>query len=238
MSVKRDFGSNIAADRSYKLDEDMDAFSFVIGGSEVGSVSLPTAAAQVGGRGIIQHLGKQNRNGTIAFAGISRFRKSAAAINKDDPLTLAAAPRGSLRTAVPGESVYCVSMAGYTATEEHGYCTLIPGGGNLVIPRLTAKKSLGVTGDAELTDLAIPAGYQLLSLAARNKSANAVTVKFGKTSGTQTIVAPVAVGASAIKDFTLLINTFSFSQDQAIFVSSADWNSAEIDVYAVLVKLT
>lgn len=238
MSVKRDFGLNIIGDRSYKLDADMDAFSFVVGGSEVGSVALPTAAAQVGGRGILQHDGKQYGNGTVAFAGISKFRKSAAVISENDPLTLAASPLGSMRTAVPGEQAYAYNLYDCTATEEYGHCLLIPNGGNLVIPRLTAKKSLAVVEDGELTNLAIPAGYQLLSLCAENQTSNAVTVKFGKTAGTQTIVAPVQVGANAIKDFTLLINTFSFSQAQSIFVSSTDWNSAEIDVYAVMVKLT
>ena len=237
MSNKTQFGENNRVERTYLAEAALTTGYYVVGGTEAGNVALPAAAAASNGKGIVLHDADSGDPVAVANGGIIHYRKASGIVAEGDPLTLAASPLGSLRKAVPGEPLYGVSCVDSTSTEEYGYCALIPGMGNLIVPREVYATLASVTLDAELTALAVPAGYRLHSLIARNTTSNAVTLKIGKTAGAQDVVAGVAVGASAIVDLTLLLTVFSFSSAQSLFASSANWNSADLTLYQITQRL-
>jgi hypothetical protein len=90
----------------------------------------------------------------------------------------------------------------------------------------------------------VPAGYAIDSIAYANNTANAVTggLKFGKTVGATDVVTAQAVGANAIgviADASVLLKFFSKTVDQTVYVDAVTaWNSATVDIYVVLRKLT
>jgi hypothetical protein len=90
----------------------------------------------------------------------------------------------------------------------------------------------------------VPAGYILEHIAYANNTANAVTggLKFGKTLAAADVVAAQAVGANAIGTVTganVLLRFFSKTVDQTIYIDTVTaWNSATVDIFVVLRKLT
>jgi hypothetical protein len=90
----------------------------------------------------------------------------------------------------------------------------------------------------------IPKGYAIEQIVINETGGNAITggLKIGTTSGATDVVVALAVGASSLQvilDATLLKRVFSFSADQTLFLQAvAAWNSASIDVYIKMNRLT
>jgi hypothetical protein len=229
------YGINEYGERSFMLSEDATMYSYLVNDSSVeNGVKLPASAAAQHGRGVILQDGVATQTYKLVQAGNVLIRKDSAAITQGDLLT-PSSTAGAVRTGKPGEGAVAVALFDPGASNRYVYASLIIGGGALEIPRTKNTTVLAVDEDAKL--LTVPAGYRLDALVAFNQTANAVTIKVGKTAGTQTVVAPVAVGASDLKDCTILLPSFSLTADQDLYIASSDWNSASLTVKAVMTYL-
>lgn len=231
----KSFGTNDYGHRSFKLTADATIYSYLVADAAVeNGVTYPASEAVSGGRGVIQQAGVSGQAYSLIQAGNTLVRKAVGAIAKGDLLTPSSTP-GALRTAVPGESAVAEALAAAASADTYVPVSLLPGGGSLTVPRTKVLAASAVTEDGKL--FTVPAGYRLDSLTAVNGTANAVTIKAGKTAGTQTIVAPVEVAASGVKDCTLLLHTFSLSADQDVYIASSDWNNSSLTIKAVVTYL-
>ncbi len=225
------YGTNNYGSRSFLLSVAATMFSFLVDDSTVDNgVILPSGAAEKLGRGVIQEDGVAGQAYSLQQLGNTLVRKTGV-IAQGDLLTTSATV-GALCTAKPGEPIYGEALFASLAADNYVPCNLIPGGGSLTVPRTSILTVLTVSADGLL--LTIPADYRLDSLVAHNETANAVTIKAGKTAGTQTIIAPAAVSASTYLDTTLILKYFSRTVDQAVYISSADWNGASLTINAQL----
>lgn len=101
--------------------------------------------------------------------------------------------------------------------------------------RLVAWKD-GVTGDTTMTN-AVTAKYMATAVKITNITANTVIVKVGSTAGGTDIVNSQSIGANATV-YVPVSKVFSETADQSIYVSSTSWNSANIKVTIIQMRLT
>ena len=225
------FGLNDYGSRSFLLTLAATMFSYLVDDPDTeNGVKYAASEASGNGRGIIQQDGVAGQTYVLVQAGNSLVRKAVGAIAKGDPLTPSATP-GALRTAKPGEPVVAYALEEALSADAYVPCALVSGGIGTVSRTMVLAVD-EVAADGKL--LTVPAGYRLDALIAKNETSNAVTMKAGKTSGTQTVIAPVEVAADGLKDCTLALQTFSLSADQDVYISSTDWNDAVLTVKAVL----
>lgn len=93
--------------------------------------------------------------------------------------------------------------------------------------------AIGVTANATLTTL--PANATILYAVAHEKAGNAVTIGLGTTSGATDVVTSVAIPANTSvvipsSSFSPGKQWFSNSATQAIFIDSASWSSASVNI--------
>lgn len=85
------------------------------------------------------------------------------------------------------------------------------------------------------TTTSVPAGWAIDNIFFANTTANAVSVKIGTTSGASDVMV-IDVGANALADsfqsldWILKKRLFSVSADQTLYVQSAAWNSASLNI--------
>jgi len=107
--------------------------------------------------------------------------------------------------------------------------------GGMAVP-VEMRRLTGITSASTLT---LPAGYMLRSIAARANNANAVTggLKVGTTLGGVDVLAALALAGSALSTGTALIGAVS-AADRTIYVDAVvAWNSANVDLAFVMVKV-
>lgn len=100
-----------------------------------------------------------------------------------------------------------------------------------------------IRGQTANDTVVVPAGFAIQSMTIRNTTANAVTggVRVGTTDGGVDVVVALATGANAIigiPDATILLKYFSATVDTTLYIQAvAAWNSANLDINIVLVKV-
>lgn len=105
-------------------------------------------------------------------------------------------------------------------------------------------RTVALTAVAANTSFVVPNGYGIRSIFLVNTTANAVTggVKLGTTSGATDVIVAQAVAANAklkVADSALLLNIFSITADQTLFLQAVTaWNSASLSVWIQLERLT
>jgi hypothetical protein len=101
-------------------------------------------------------------------------------------------------------------------------------------PQLTAT---GVTGNAQLGSVNLPANAFILYALVRETAGHAVNLSVGSTNGgTDVTGSPATVPASGAVEITSAGFSkvwFSSSAAQTLYLSSASWNSASINIYLV-----
>ena len=97
------------------------------------------------------------------------------------------------------------------------------------------QKVLACAADIMFNDI-IPAGFVLNNVIIHNKTANAVTITMGTTEDGTDIASATEIGANAIDTFNIY-NVFSLSAAKDVYLQSANWNSASLDVYLNLEKI-
>lgn len=93
---------------------------------------------------------------------------------------------------------------------------------------------LGADSDGLITT--IPAGYMLEFLVFSETGGAAVTIDVGTTAGDDDIISSYAIGSNDVLTQSLGI-VFSTTSTQQIFIHSAAWTTAELDIYILLRKL-
>lgn len=93
------------------------------------------------------------------------------------------------------------------------------------------------------TSVSLPANYQLIAIAFRNTTANAVTgVKIGTTAGGIDVMASLAIGGSAAAGIApgAILKSYFGTSSQTLYIQSLiGWNSASINFafYCVLMNI-
>ena len=101
-----------------------------------------------------------------------------------------------------------------------------------------------VTGNKQLALLDIngnsanvKAKFEISAIAVQNTTANAVTINVGSTALGTDVVNAFALGASETKKLPLVTTFFSTTTGQNLFISSALWNSANINIHVTISKI-
>ena len=105
-------------------------------------------------------------------------------------------------------------------------------------------KEEGVTGDKQLALLDIngnsanvKAKFEISAIVVQNTTANAVTINIGSTALGTDVVNAFVLGASETKKLPLSTTFFSTTTGQNLFISSALWNSANINIHVTISKI-
>ena len=105
-------------------------------------------------------------------------------------------------------------------------------------------KEEGVTANKQLVLLDIngnsanvKAKFEISAIAVQNTTANAVTINVGSTALGTDVVNAFALGASETKKLPLGTTFFSITTGQNLFISSALWNSANINIHVTISKI-
>ena len=106
-------------------------------------------------------------------------------------------------------------------------------------------KEEGVTGDKQLALLDIngnsanvKAKFEISAIAVQNTTSNAVTINIGSTAlGTDVVNAFVIPASSPPVKLPLGTTFFSTTSGQNLFISSALWNSANINIHVTISKI-
>ena len=235
------YGEKVFGERTYEIEGATlpTAGQYLDAGTEQNGAVIASLSVNANkGRGLAIEQFSRSPSKAVAKSGIMPYLKQTGeAHTTGDPLTRSQITAGALRKALPGEPILAVVEKDAASADVRGWCELIPGGGTLTLSRQVVKTMTGLTANAEMTDIEVPAGYRVDALVLRNTTANAVTILVGTTAGGNNVVASVAVGANAILDATLLLREFSFSAVQALFISSSSWSSANLTAYAVMTRL-
>ena len=105
-------------------------------------------------------------------------------------------------------------------------------------------KEEGITGNKQLSLLDIngnsanvKAKFEISAIAVQNTTANAVTINIGSTALGTDVVNAFVLGASETKKLPLGTTFFSITSGQNLFISSALWNSANINIHVTISKI-
>jgi hypothetical protein len=105
-------------------------------------------------------------------------------------------------------------------------------------------KEDAVTGNKQLalldingTSANIKAKFEISAIAVQNTTANVVTLNIGSTALGTDVVNAFALGASETKKLPLGTTFFSITTGQNLFISSASWNSASINIHVTISKI-
>lgn len=122
-----------------------------------------------------------------------------------------------------GESTTGESLTGYTATSIVGALNEVRPLANFILDQVN------VTSNFTFTN-AIPAKHMLDVVVLENTTANPVTIKLGTTATGNELADSIVVAANDITTVSIQ-KTFSSSALKTIYISSDDWNSADLSVY-------
>ena len=105
-------------------------------------------------------------------------------------------------------------------------------------------KEDAVTGNKQLALLDIngnsanvKAKFEISAIAVQNTTANAVTISIGSTALGTNVANAVVIGASSVLKLPLGTTFFSITTGQNLFISSALWNSASINIHVTISKI-
>ena len=105
-------------------------------------------------------------------------------------------------------------------------------------------KEDAVTGNKQLALLDIngnsanvKAKFEISAIAVQNTTANAVTISIGSTALGTDVANAVVIGASSVLKLPLGTTFFSITSGQNLFISSALWNSASINIHVTISKI-
>ena len=134
----------------------------------------------------------------------------------------------------------------YTATAE---CVIGLDANNEILEFETIEiynilKEEGITGDKQLalTDITgasanVKAKFEISAIVVQNTTANAVTINIGSTALGTDVVNAFVLGASETKKLPLSTTFFSTTTGQNLFISSALWNSANLNIHVTISKI-
>lgn len=101
---------------------------------------------------------------------------------------------------------------------------------------VTANKQLALL-DINGNSANVKAKFEISAIAVQNTTANAVTINIGSTALGTNVVNAFALGASETKKLPLGTTFFSTTSGQNLFISSALWNSANINIHVTISKI-
>lgn len=101
---------------------------------------------------------------------------------------------------------------------------------------VTANKQLALL-DINGNSANVKAKFEISAIAIQNTTANAVTINIGSTALGTNVVNAFALGASETKKLPLGTTFFSTTSGQNLFISSALWNSANINIHVTISKI-
>jgi len=101
---------------------------------------------------------------------------------------------------------------------------------------ITADKTLALLDISGISSN-IKAKFNIDTIAFQNNTANSVTVNVGTTVGGTDVVNALVIGANALVLAPLGTTFFSTTLGQTLYISSALWNSADIDIHVKVSKI-
>jgi len=101
---------------------------------------------------------------------------------------------------------------------------------------ITADKTLALL-DINGNSANVKAKFEISAIAVQNTTANEVTINIGSTDSGTDVVNAFALGASETKKLPLGTTFFSTTSGQNLFISSALWNSASVNIHVTISKI-
>ena len=101
---------------------------------------------------------------------------------------------------------------------------------------VTANKQLALL-DINGNSANVKAKFEISAIAVQNTTANAVTINVGSTALGTNVANAVVIGANALVKLPLGTTFFSTTSGQNLFISSALWNSANINIHVTISKI-
>lgn len=122
----------------------------------------------------------------------------------------------------------------YSPAEESSITQMV---GNKIVLKpnmFMNRKVLAISANTSLNNI-VPEGYMLENIVVVNKTSHAVSITAGTATGTTDVISTTEVGANIIYTF-LIGKIFSFTDKKTLYIKSADWNSASVDIYVIMRK--
>ena len=101
---------------------------------------------------------------------------------------------------------------------------------------ITANKQL-VLLDINGNSANVKAKFEISAIVVQNTTANAVTINIGSTALGTNVANAVVIGANSVVKLLLGTTFFSITSGQNLFISSALWNSANINIHVTISKI-